>query len=69
MVNKTTIGDKFRTYLKHPGSLVVMLLVMLAGDHHFCRTDLPDRIYTDQWCAATSLRHFFHWNTVLKMRR
>ena len=29
MVNKTTIGDKFRTYLKHPGSLVVMLLVML----------------------------------------
>ena len=31
MVNKTTIGDKFRTYLKHPGSLVVMLLVMLAA--------------------------------------
>ena len=31
MVNKNTIGDKFRTYLKHPGSLVVMLLVMLAA--------------------------------------
>ena len=31
MVNKNTIGDKFRTYLKHPGSLIVMLLVMLAA--------------------------------------
>lgn len=29
--NKTTIGDKFRTYLKHPGSFIVMLLVMLAA--------------------------------------
>ncbi|HJC91020.1 MAG TPA: phosphate ABC transporter, permease protein PstA, partial [Candidatus Mediterraneibacter excrementigallinarum] len=31
MSNKMTIGDKFRTYLKHPGSLIVMLLVMLAA--------------------------------------
>ena len=31
MSNKTTIGDKFRTYLKHPGSFIVMLLVMLAA--------------------------------------
>ena len=31
MSNKTTIGDKFRTYLKHPGSFLVMLLVMLAA--------------------------------------
>ena len=31
MSNKTTIGDKFRTYLKHPGSFVIMLLVMLAA--------------------------------------
>lgn len=29
--NKTTIGDKFRTYLKHPGSFILMLLVMLAS--------------------------------------
>ena len=31
MSNKTTIGDKFRTYLKHPGSFIVMLLVMLSA--------------------------------------
>ena len=31
MSNKMTIGDKFRTYLKHPGSFIVMLLVMLAA--------------------------------------
>ena len=31
MSNNTTIGDKFRTYLKHPGSFIVMLLVMLSA--------------------------------------
>ena len=31
MINKTTIGDKFKTYLKHPGSFILMLLVMLAA--------------------------------------
>lgn len=31
MSNKTTIGDKMKTYLKHPGSLVMMILVMLAA--------------------------------------
>lgn len=31
MSNKTTIGDKLRTYLKHPGSFIMMLLVMLAA--------------------------------------
>ena len=31
MINKTTIGDKFKTYLKHPGSFIMMLLVMLAS--------------------------------------
>ena len=31
MVNKTTMGDKLKTYLKHPGSFIVMLLVMLAA--------------------------------------
>ena len=31
MSNKTTIGDKFRTYLKHPGSFIMMLLIMLAS--------------------------------------
>ena len=31
MANKTSIGDKFRTYLKHPGSFITMLLVMLAA--------------------------------------
>ena len=31
MSNKMTFGDKFRTYLKHPGSFIVMLLVMLAS--------------------------------------
>ncbi len=31
MSNKMTIEDKFNTYLKHPGSFVVFLLVMLAA--------------------------------------
>lgn len=31
MSNKTTMGDKLRTYLKHPGSFIMMLLVMLAA--------------------------------------
>ena len=31
MINKTTMGDKFRTYLKHPGSFALMLNVMLAA--------------------------------------
>ena len=31
MINKTTISDKFKTYLKHPGSFILMLLVMLAA--------------------------------------
>ena len=31
MSNQTTIGDKFKTYLKHPGSFIMMLLVMLAS--------------------------------------
>lgn len=31
MSNKMTIKDKFNTYLKHPGSFMVFLLVMLAA--------------------------------------
>ena len=31
MSNKTTAGDKLKTYLKHPGSLIIMILVMLAA--------------------------------------
>lgn len=31
MSNKTTIGDKFKIYMKHPGSFIVMLLVMLGA--------------------------------------
>lgn len=30
-INRQTIGDRFRAYLKHPGSLVLFLLVMLAA--------------------------------------
>lgn len=31
MVNKTTFSDKFKTYLKHPGSFIMLLLVLLAA--------------------------------------
>lgn len=31
MSNKTTIGDKFRTYLRHPGSFILLILVLLAA--------------------------------------
>ncbi len=30
-INRQTVGDRFRAYLKHPGSLVLFLLVMLAA--------------------------------------
>ena len=30
-INRQTVGDKFRAYFKHPGSLVLFLLVMLAA--------------------------------------
>ena len=30
MRNRTSIGEKFKTYLKHPGSFILMLLVMAA---------------------------------------
>ena len=29
MSNQTGIGEKLKSYLKHPGSFIVMLLVML----------------------------------------
>lgn len=31
MSNKTTMSDKLKTYLRHPGSFLVMLLVMLGA--------------------------------------
>lgn len=31
MSNRITMGEKMKTYLKHPGSLILMLLVMLAA--------------------------------------
>lgn len=31
MSNKTTIGDKLRTYLRHPGSFILLILVLLAA--------------------------------------
>lgn len=30
-VNRQSVADKFKTYLKHPGSMITMLLVMLAA--------------------------------------
>ena len=30
-INRQTVGDKFRAYLKHPGSLILFALVMLAA--------------------------------------
>ena len=31
MSNQTGIGEKLKSYLKHPGSFIVMLLVMLGA--------------------------------------
>ena len=31
MSNRITMGEKMKTYLKHPGSLILMQLVMLAA--------------------------------------
>lgn len=31
MSNQISVGEKLKTYLKHPGSLILMLLVMLAA--------------------------------------
>lgn len=30
-INRQTVGDRFHAYLKHPGSLILFLLVMLAA--------------------------------------
>ena len=30
-VNRQSVADKFKTYLRHPGSMITMLLVMLAA--------------------------------------
>lgn len=31
MSNKMTVGDRLKSYMKHPGSFLVMLLVMLGA--------------------------------------
>lgn len=31
MVNKTSIGDQLKTYLKHPGSFIMLILVLLGA--------------------------------------
>ena len=36
MSNQTGIGEKLKSYLKHPGSFIVMLLVMLGANYHVC---------------------------------
>ena len=68
MSNKMTFGDKFRTYLKHPGSFIVMLLVMLASIITFAVL-----IFLIAYILVNGLPHItpslFHWNIPLRMLR
>lgn len=48
MSNKMTVKDRLKTYRKHPGSFLVMLLVMLGALLTFSVLLFFDRIYFDQ---------------------
>ena len=52
MSNQTGIGEKLKSYLKHPGSFIVMLLVMLGAIITFAVSAVFDRLYSDQRSAA-----------------
>ena len=52
MSNQTGIGEKLKSYLKHPGSFIVMLLVMLGAIITFAVLLIFDRLYSDQRSAA-----------------
>mgnify|MGYP006961657813 CR=1 FL=1 len=49
MSNQTGIGEKLKSYLKHPGSFIVMLLVILGA---IITSAVFDRLYSDQRSAA-----------------
>ena len=42
--NEMTLKDKLKAYTRTPGSLIVMLLVMLSATPYICSTDIPDRV-------------------------
>ena len=48
MSNKMTVKDRLKTYRKHPGSFLVMLLVMFRSAAYVFGTVVFDRIYFDQ---------------------
>ena len=52
-INRQTVGDRFRAYLKHPGSLVLFLLVMLAAIVTLCGTRISDSIHTCERCSVS----------------
>ena len=35
-VNRENFADKVKSYLRHPGSMILMLLVMIASIYHIC---------------------------------
>ncbi len=52
MLNCLSARDKMRSYLKHPGSFVLMLLVMLGSLGDICSADLSDYLYSGQRSAV-----------------
>lgn len=48
-INRENFTDKIKSYLRHPGSMILMFLVMLATFITFCTAPVPDFLYFDQW--------------------
>ena len=55
-MNKQTIGQKLRAYRRRPGSLILMLLVMLSAGGNFCSSLIFDCIHFDQRTSASDTR-------------
>lgn len=56
--NEVTWKDKLKAYTRTPGSLIVMLLVMLSAIMTFGSTYISDRICAGAWCSVFETIHF-----------
>ena len=48
-INRENFTDKIKSYLRHPGSMILMFLVMFATFYYVCIAPVPDFLYFDQW--------------------
>ena len=49
-VNRENFADKVKSYLRHPGSMILMLLVMYCMHYHYLHLlFVPDFLYSGKW--------------------